>query len=188
MTSRLALAGFVLALTATGAAAAPPTWRVDKEHSRLQFSSVVNGKAFLGAFRSWDATIRFDPNDLAHSEVDATIDTGSALTNDKDRDALLPDEDWFWTSKFARAEFTARGFQSRGAGQYLASGVLTLRGVQRPVSLPFSLSVQGAVAHVQGEVSLDRLVYGVGQGDFASTDTIPAQVLVRVELTAVRQP
>jgi polyisoprenoid-binding protein YceI len=188
MMLRTILASFALALFATAAAAAPPTWRVDKARSRLLFSSVVSGKAFVGSFRSWDATIRFDPNDLAHSEVEATVDTASAFTNDKDRDALLPDEDWFWTSKFARAEFTAHGFQARGPGRYLAAGVLTLRGVQKPLSLPFSLSIQGDAAQMQGEVSLDRLVFGVGQGDFASTDTIPAQVLVRVELTAVRQP
>jgi polyisoprenoid-binding protein YceI len=180
----------VLAIAlATPALAAPPaTWAVDKAHSRLAFSSAVSGKAFTGVFRDWTAQIHFDPKDLPHSDVVATINVASAVTGDQDRDTLLPDEDWFWTSRFSRAQFTARAFRAAGPGRYVAAGTLSLRGVQKPVILPFSLTIDGAVARMTGEANVDRIAFGVGQGEWQATDTVPAQVLVHVDLTARRQP
>ena len=63
---------------------------------------------------------------------------------------------------------------------------LTLRGVTKPLDLPFELHIDGAKATVSGRASLDRLAFGVGQGEWAATDDIPGKVAVRVQLRAVR--
>lgn len=181
--SSLALAA-TLALAPALALAAPPTWTVDHAASKLTFSTSVSGKGFTGVFRRWDAVIHFDPRDLAHSDVTATIDITSAFTGDNDRDAELPDQDWFWTSHFPRATFVAKGFQAVGPGRYQAPGVLTLRGVAKPVTLPFTLAIAGATAKMKGAVALNRLAFGVGQGEWSAVDTVPANVTVLVNLTA----
>ncbi len=178
----LALAAPALAL------AAPPLWVVDHAASKLTFSSSVSGKPFTGVFRRWDAVIHFDPKDLAHSDVTATIDLASAFTADADRDAELPDEDWFWTSHFPQATFVAHGFQALGPGRYAAPGVLTLRGVGKPLTLPFTLVITGANARMNALISLNRLAFGVGQGEWSAVDTIPAGVTVAIDLTAHRTP
>jgi polyisoprenoid-binding protein YceI len=183
----LALA-VAFAVTPALALAAPPTWVVDHAVSRLTFSTTVSGKGFTGAFRRWDAVIHFDPKDLAHSDVTATIDVTSAFTGDNDRDAELPDQDWFWTSHFPRASFVARNFQAAGPGRYVAQGVLTVRGVARPLTLPFALAITGASARMNAQVALNRLAFGVGQGEWQATDTVPANVTVGIDLTARRTP
>ncbi|MEJ0066897.1 MAG: YceI family protein [Caulobacteraceae bacterium] len=132
--------------------------------------------------------MHFDPKDLAHSDVAATIDIASAATGNGDRDAEIPDQDWFWTSHFPRATFVAHGFQAAGPGRYLAAGVLTIRGVAKPLSLPFNLAINGAAAHMTSAVALNRLAFGVGQGEWAATDTVPAAVTVNIDLTAHRTP
>ena len=185
--SSLALAA-TLALAPALALAAPPTWTVDHAASKLTFSTSVSGKGFTGVFRRWDAVIHFDPRDLAHSDVTATIDITSAFTGDNDRDAELPDQDWFWTSHFPRASFVAHSFQAAGPGRYVAQGVLTIRGVARPLTLPFALAITGASARMNAQVSLNRLAFGVGQGEWQATDTVPANVAVGVDLTAHRTP
>jgi polyisoprenoid-binding protein YceI len=68
----------------------------------------------------------------------------------------------------------------------VAHGTLNLRGVSKPLDLPFSLKIDGAKATVSGSASLDRVAFGVGQGEFAATDQIPAKVQVRVQLHAQR--
>jgi polyisoprenoid-binding protein YceI len=168
--------------------AAPATWAVDKAASRLTFSSSVSGAAFTGRFARWDAAIHFDPKDLTHSDVAATIDIASAATGNGDRDAEIPDQDWFWTSHFPRATFVAHGFQAVGPGRYVAAGVLTIRGVAKPLRLPFNLAVNGASAHMTSAVALNRLAFGVGQGQWAATDSVPASVTVNIDLTAHRSP
>lgn len=183
---RIALLAAALALAPALALAAPPAWTVDKAASRLTFSSSASGAAFTGSFRSWDAVIHFDPKDLAHSDVAATIDIASASTGNGDRDAELPDQDWFWTSHFPRATFVAHGFQAAGPGRYVAPGVLTIRGVAKPLTLPFTLAITGASAKMSAQVQLNRLAFGIGQGEWKATDTVPAGVTVRVDLTARR--
>jgi polyisoprenoid-binding protein YceI len=168
--------------------AAPAVWNVDKANSKLGFSSSVSGQAFTGAFSRWDAVIHFDAGDLPHSDVAATIYLASAATGSGDRDALLPDEDWFWVSHFPKATFVAKGFRSLGGGRYAAPGVLTLRGVAKPLTLPFTLAISGATARMSGKVDLNRLAFGVGQGEWKATDTVPATVSVEVSLTAHRTP
>lgn len=183
-----ALALTAAVLTPAAALAAPPTWTVDKAASKLTFTSAVSGAAFTGRFARWDAAIHFDPKDLAHSDVAATIDIASAATGNADRDAELPDQDWFWTSHFPRATFVAKSFKTTAPGRYVATGVLTIRGVAKPVSLPFALTINGAAAHMTAAVALNRLAFGVGQGEWSATDTVPASVTVKVDLTARRAP
>jgi polyisoprenoid-binding protein YceI len=169
-------------------AAAPPAWVVDKSASALRFSSSMGGEAFSGAFRRWDADIRFDPADLAASSVTATIDVASAATGSPDRDQALPTDAFFDAPAFPRATFVAHGFTALGGGRYQASGVLTLRGVSKPLVLPFTLATQGAQAKMAGQVAINRLAFGVGQGEFKATTAIPAAVTVSVAILARRAP
>jgi polyisoprenoid-binding protein YceI len=169
-------------------AGTPPAWVVDKSASVVRFSSSMAGEAFSGAFRRWDADIRFDPSNLADSSVTATIDVASAATGNPDRDQALPTDTFLDAPAFPRATFVAHGFTALGPGRYQASGVLTLRGVSKPLVLPFTLAIQGAQARMAGQVAINRLAFGVGQGEFKATSAIPAAVTVSVAILARRAP
>jgi polyisoprenoid-binding protein YceI len=66
--------------------------------------------------------------------------------------------------------------------------VLTIRGVARPLTLPFSLAITGPLAKMNAQVGLNRLAFGVGQGEWQAVDTVPAAVTVGIDLTARRTP
>ena len=174
-----------LAAPALALAAPAPLWTVDPG-SAVGFSSSFSGDAFSGHFTRWTAAIRFDPKNLAGSSVTATIDTGSAVTGDKDRDSSLPTADFFATGQFPRATFTAATFKDLGGGHYQAVGQLSLRGVTKPLTLPFTLAITGSQAKMSAAVGLNRLAFGVGQGQWSATDSIPAAVNVTINLTAHR--
>lgn len=199
--NRLAFKGFMGLLTATAllspANSASParkpatsvsasTWTVNKAASRLSFQSSFGGTPFSGTFERWNAAISFDPENLAGSSVLVRIDMTSAKTGDGDRDATLPGSDWFATAKFAQATFASKTFKSLGAGRYEAIGMLTLRGVTRPLSLPFALKIDGGQARMMGSAVVNRRVFGVGQGQFAPAETIPLDVRVAIVLVAKR--
>ena len=176
-----------IALIAGRAASAPaPAWTVDKAGSSVRFSSTMNGQAFSGAFRRWDAQIRFDPADLAGSSVTANIDVASAATGDADRDQALPTPTFFSAAKFPRAVFSAAQFKSLGGGHYLAIGQLAMRGVAKPLTLPFTLAITGARATMTASLALNRLAFGVGQDEWKSTDVLPANVTVVIAIAATR--
>ena len=187
----LTLFAAVLAMAAAAlpALAAPAhAWTVDKGASKLGFASSFGGAPFSGGFRRWDAVIRFDPRNLAGSSVTATIDVGSAATGDKDRDQALPTDSFFAAVKFPRATFAASRFRDLGGGRYAADGTLTIRGVAKPLTLPFSLAITGRQAHMTASLAVNRLAFGVGQGEWKATEAIPAAVNVTVDLTARQTP
>ncbi|MGE5501176.1 MAG: YceI family protein [Ignavibacteriales bacterium] len=182
---RFAVVVAALAIAAP-AWAAPPAWTVDHGASKVGFSSTFDSQPVGGAFRRWDADIRFDPKDLAHSSANVTIDVGSAVTGDADRDAALPDTPWFFAAKYPKATFVTHSFKALGANRYEAVGDLTIRGVTKPLTLPFTLAITGDTAKMNAAVSLNRLAFGVGQGEWATTEVIPAAVQVTIALTAHR--
>ncbi|HWA60539.1 MAG TPA: YceI family protein [Caulobacteraceae bacterium] len=184
---RLAAAA-VAAAFLPAAALAAPAWTVDHAASRVGFASSFGGEAFQGAFARWSADIRFDPKDLAGSSVTATIDTASAASGDKDRDQAIPSADFLDAARYRSATFVARQFRDLGGGRYEAIGVLTMRGVAKPLTLPFTLAITGRTAKMTANVALNRLAFGVGQGQWRNVETIPAAVTVTIALTATRTP
>lgn len=174
------------ALPTAAQAATAPAWAVNMATSRLNFQSSMAGEQFTGLFQRWRADIRFDPKNLAGSSVTVRIDMTSARTGGSDRDEALPGDDWFAAGKFGTASFAAKAFKDLGGGRYQAIGTLSLRGVTRPLTLAFTLRIQGDQARMVGTTMIDRHVFGVGQGQFAGADSIPFAVNVRVSIAAKR--
>lgn len=178
-----------LALAAAPAAkpgAAAAAWTVDKAASSIKFRSAFGGAAFEGTFTRWDAQINFDPRNMAGSKAVVGVDVASAKTGDNDRDETLPTGEWFNSAKFPKATFTTASIKDLGGGKYQAVGTLTLKGVSKPVTLPFTLAITGDQAKMNGTVVLKRNDFGVGQGQFAAADTVPFEVTVTVAVTAKR--
>lgn len=179
------LAALSLIVVPALAQAAPAAiWTVDKTASALRFASSFGGEAFSGVFKQWDADIRFDPANLAGSSVAATVNVASASTGSTDRDQALPTANFFDAAHFPKATFVAKGFKAVAPGRYEAAGVLTLRGVAKPLTLPFTLAIAGAQAKMTGAVAINRLAFGVGQNEWKVTTTLPAAVSVNLVLVA----
>lgn len=175
---------FLMALPATAAPA--PAWTVDKAASKIAFSSSFGGQPFNGGFARWEAQIRFDPNNLAGSSAVVSIDTASAFSGDKDRDAALKEPNWFSAKAFPKATYRTTGFKALGGGKYQATGTLTLRGQSKPLTLPFTLVITGIQAKMTARLTVNRLAFGVGQNEWKKTDVIPDPVTVNIALTAKR--
>ncbi len=177
--------------TAAAPAAAPvepSIWVVRKRASSLGFHTAWSQGAVDGHFGTWDAAIRFDPAALASSSVKVTIDMASAATGAPDTQNALPGTDWFDVAAHPTATFAATRFRHLGGDRYEALGRLTIRGVARPLTLPFTLAIAGDVATMTGTARIDRVAFGVGQGEWSATTDLPAGVTVTVKIAADRKP
>ncbi|MDP3176197.1 MAG: YceI family protein [Phenylobacterium sp.] len=166
--------------------AEPVRWAVAKG-SEIDFATNWGDTAIQGRFARFDADILFHPDALDRSKATVTIDLTSASTGDAQRDEMLPSSDWFDAGAHPKAVFTATRFEKSGEDRFVARGTLSLRGVTKPASLPFRLQIDGDKARVRGVTTLDRTAFGVGQGEWTSTDQIPASVKVSVDLRATRR-
>lgn len=170
-------------------AQAAPIWVVDPAASRLTFKATANGVSFDGVFRKWDAQIAFDPAKLAASRAVVSIDVGSVVTGDPQRDGMLPESDWFATRAFPKATFTTTAFRATGPGAWAAEGDLRIRNATRHIVLPFTLTFgkdgsRAEIVHMQGQTTIDRSQFGVGGGQFASPETVANGVVVTIRITA----
>ncbi|MBL8545497.1 MAG: YceI family protein [Hyphomonadaceae bacterium] len=181
---------------ATTTAVAPPAasgqasaWRVDAARSSIAFAfSMDDGSGSAsridGRFALWRADIRFDPNDLENSAVAVTIQTGSASDGIASHDAYMREPGWFDVDAHPTATFRATDFRRRGEG-YEARGELTIKGRERNVRLPFTLTINGDTAVMNGTVAIDREEFDLGK-DVEGADMISRNVDVTIRVQATR--
>ncbi|MBX3698139.1 MAG: YceI family protein [Dokdonella sp.] len=149
--------------------------------STLGFTANFQGEAFDGTFRHFEATIRYDPKDLAASKFDVSVDLAGVATGDKDRDDTLPTSEFFNVAKFPKAHFVTTGFRKAGDG-VVATGTLSLKGIDKPVELEVSFEPTERGALLDVATTLHRLDFQVGTGDYADTSTIGDEVRVKGHL------
>ena len=147
----------------------------------LEFSGVQAGAKFTGTFNNFHVKLDFDTAKPQTGSLDVTIETSSVNTQDGERDQVLKSPDFFWVEKHPQAIFHATRFERAGAG-WRATGDLTIRGMKKTVPVSFTLAPAGAVTVMKGSASLKRLAFGLGQGDWASTEWVGDDVDVRFDL------
>jgi polyisoprenoid-binding protein YceI len=180
----------LLAASAAGAAATSvPTYALDAAKSTLEFAFVQAGAQNKGRFPKVAVNISFADDNLAASHLEVTVDVAALDTGDKERDDTLREEDLFDVAKFPQARFAATQITKTAAGAYEASGSLLLRGVTRALRVPFTLksaTEQGRpVLYMTGKTLIKRLDFGVGQGDWKSTEWVGNEVTVTFNLRLV---
>lgn len=172
-------------LAVAGQGFAATQWAVDTAASKLEWQASFNGQAVKGAFKTWTADIAFDEKDLAGSKIKVAIQLGSVDSGDDDRDSTLKGGDFFNVAATPVAVFESSHIVKEGNG-YVADGTLTLAGVTKGVSLPFTLVIANGKADAHGKLTLSRKEFGVGKGQWASSSEIgdSVDVLVNVKATA----
>ncbi len=134
-----------------------------------------------GSFTGWSAEITYD--EIAHSgAVTATIPLSGMTVGSVTPQAAGPE--FFDISTNPTATF--KGDIAETNGQLAAIGTLSLRGVTMPVTLPFSLKIDGDTATMTGQTTLDRRDFGMGPS-YPDETTVGFAVTVDVALTAKRR-
>ena len=185
---KLALAvtgSLIIAAATTAAAGGAASFTADAAQSRLEFVGIQAGAEFKGVFHKFTASVDFAPDALAGSRIDVQIDMNSVDSLDKDRDSTIRGKDVFDVAHNATAHYITKSITKTAAG-FAAVGALTLRGVTKDVPIEFQFMPAGAGAKLSGSAKLNRLDFGVGQGDWKSTETIGDAV--KINFTLVLTP
>lgn len=168
-----------LALAAAPLAGRAADWSMEPAGSRLEYVASFEKNAAPGVFRDFDARMRFDPDQPAGGRLDVTIRITSADMSSADVNKAIRGAEWFDFARFPQAEFHAAEIGRTAANRYLARGVLSLKGKQQPVEVPFAWTGTADAATIVGEISVDRRAFGIGSGEWAATDVVGAEVKVR---------
>ncbi len=166
---------------AAASAAGVTSYAADGAQSRVDFTGVQAGAEFKGVFHKFTAAVDFSADALATSHFDVQIDLSSEDSSDKDRDQTIKGPDIFDVAHNPTAHYVTKTI-AKTANGYSAVGALTLRGVTKDVPIDFQFSQADGGAKLEGTAKLKRLDFGVGQGDWKSTEWIADAVKVSFSL------
>jgi polyisoprenoid-binding protein YceI len=177
---------FLLPLLATAiAAVALPAAAQQKllpAQSEIRFEFKQMGVPVEGRFKKFDGQISFDAAKPAASKVTFTVDIASVTLGSAESDAELPKAEWFNTAKFPQATFASSSFKVLGAGKYEVAGKLSIKGMQRDVVVPLTMTQAGAVTTATGVFPIKRLGFKIGENEWADTSMVADDVQVKFKL------
>jgi len=182
---RLLLAPAVLLMWANAATAA--NWTMDKAASKLEFVSSYQGQPAPGVFRDFVTRLQFDPAQPARGKLEVDVVATSVDMGSEDLYAGMRAPEWFDFAHFPNAEFRSQQIRQLAPQRYEARGTLTLKGIKRDVAVPFTWNPSGQTATMTGELTLNRVLFGIGTGEWAAPDPIGLDVKVRFKVTLRRE-
>lgn len=130
-----------LALSATGAMAAPEKYALDPSHSQIVFSyNHLGFSTTYGMFSGFEGEIMFDQDDPAASSVTVSMPVMSMFTGWEGRFKHFMSDDFFGAAEGDMVTFTSTGIEVTGENTALITGDLTLNGTTKAVVLDAKLN------------------------------------------------
>jgi cytochrome b561/polyisoprenoid-binding protein YceI len=170
----------------TGTSGLQANWAVNRDASpAIRFSGTHEGDQYTGTFENWNATIAFDPDNLAASRVEVTVDLGSAVANKKLYTDSLRAAEWLDVAGSPTASVVLDMFTG-AEPDYTANAALTLKGATIDVPFAFELNFDGDTAYLEGETRLSRAELDVGMASDPGADWVSDEILIEVSLQATR--
>jgi polyisoprenoid-binding protein YceI len=156
--------------------------------SSLTFTFTQLDAASTGQFKKFATVLVYDANNLAASSLDVRVDVSSIDTQDSERDSTLASADLFDTETHPSATFAARSLARTASGGLEAVGQLSIRGISKIVRLPLTLKPTPTGLELSGQTAIKRLDYGVGQGEWQSTESVGNEVKISYKVVLVKAP
>ncbi|MDE1893299.1 MAG: YceI family protein [Xanthomonadaceae bacterium] len=184
------LVALLLALALASGPAGASSYRYDLVHSQILFSIDHDGysRPFgrLHIARGW---LRFDPHDWSSAATELDIDMAGVDMGDADWNEAVCRHPLLDCAAHPYAHFVSTRVERLDDHHGIVHGVLTLRGIARDISLPFTfnraaMTIYGlhVVAGFSAATTLDRRDFG----STAFAGSIGRRVTVWLELEAIR--
>ena len=171
------------------------TWTLDPAHTRIGF---VARHAMVtkvrGSFNEFEGTAVLDGANPANSHAEVTIKAASIDTRNAQRDEHLRSNDFLAMQEHPEITFTSTGARQVDDTTFELTGDLTIRGVTKPVTIPFTF--EGAAkdpfghlrAGFEGSVTINRKDYGITWNAALETGgvLVSDKVTLEFEVSAVK--
>ncbi len=151
--------------------------------SSIRFVTKQMNVPVEGQFKRFDASVAFDAAKPEATKAEFEVDLGSIDLGNAEGETEAKRKAWLNIDAFPKARFVAASVKSLGGGRFEAAGALTIKGLSHNIVAPFTLTEAGGVRTVEGQFSLKRLQFKIGEGPWSDTDTVADDVLVRFRFT-----
>ncbi|MBI4205816.1 MAG: YceI family protein [Betaproteobacteria bacterium] len=166
-------------------AAGGECYAVHSAAGRVSFELKQAGSPFRGIFRRFGGEFCITQSRV--ERIDVWLEPASVDSGLPEIDAALKEREFFSVGEHPRITFSSRSVEARGDVQR-ARGTLQIKGTRREVDIAFRLRETGREPVVSGSLTLDRLQYGIGTGEWSDTRWLGAEVKVDFNATLASAP
>jgi polyisoprenoid-binding protein YceI len=111
-------------------------WVIDPTHSEIQFKvKHMMISTVTGHFKDFNASVETEGEDFSTAKISFSAPISSISTNNEQRDAHLKTGDFFEAETHPELSFTGDKLEKISGEAYKLHGVLSMRGVSKPVVL-----------------------------------------------------
>jgi len=111
------------------------------------------------------------------------VDLGSIDLHSDEGETEVKRKLWLDVADFPVARFATTSVKALGNNRFEAVGQLTIKGTSREVVAPLSIMEANMLRTVDGQFTLKRLQFRIGEGEWSDTATVADEVLVRFRFT-----
>lgn len=156
------------------------TYELDSSHGKITWSvSHLGYSTYTGQFPAVSATLQLDPDALEQTKVTATIDMTQQGTLNDQLDSHLKTPDFFDVANHPTAKFETRSLTVVDSDTATVDGMLTLRGVTKPVRFTADFNKAGVNSNSKkytlgfdGRATILRSEFGVDYALPAVSDEV----------------
>lgn len=156
--------------------------QVDLSKSKVTATSKQMNVPVEGTFKKFTAQLDFDPARPTAGSAKLSIDTASYDLGDESYNQQVRGKDWFNTAQFPDATFVSSAIAPAGGNQFKVSGTLTIKGKSENVTVPVTVTQQGATQTFDGTLPIKRGQFDVGSGEWKDTSVVADEVLIKFHL------
>ena len=131
-----------------------------------------------GEFNGLKGNIQWNEENPSASSINVSVDANTINTAIAARDKELKDETYFNTDKYPAISFVSTAIAPANAG-YKATGNLTMKGVTKTISFPFTATKTANGYLFNGKFTINRLDYGIGKSSMVLGDDVDITLKVQ---------
>ncbi len=135
-----------------------------------------------GQFIAFDGSVTLNEENIETAKIAITIDMESTETDDTRLTGVLKGEHFFNVAEHPKATFVSTAISKSDDG-YTVTGNLTLRGITKSITFPATISLEGKRIKATAEFTINRKVWGVGEG-WVSDTVVKDDVLLELDVVA----
>lgn len=144
--------------------------------SKIAFTIKNMGMNVDGTLKGLKGKMSFNPQNLAASIFDVTVDVTTINTNNTRRDNHLKKPDFFDAEKYPVIAIKTTSLQAKGNNIYFAKAVLTMHGVSKNIQFDFIAKPISSGYNFVAEFSLNRKDYGIGSNSMTMGDEVAVKL------------
>jgi polyisoprenoid-binding protein YceI len=154
-------------------------WSVEGSEIRdsaITFRIQNAGITVNGTLEGLEAEVHLDPDRLGNADIRASVPVSTIRTGIALRDKHLQRPDYFHAGKYPTIMLTSKLIRKTGLGRYEGLFALRIKGIERDVKIPFTVSPAN---EFKGSFRLNRLDFELGRSSMVLADEVDVQILVK---------